>query len=247
MRKVIFIVLIVVVAALVAFFCWREILIPDVNYVADYVQDDEGDNNLKIQRLYAADVDVDKYEKALELITNTTEYSEEEKLAAAIASGEPVFFPTFNIDIYRLGIDEVRLSGVISYEMAENQKEERFRMGSISLEAITQGGIEIDQIETITTDSDDADIIKIHTEQQMAIDISKSPSFEIILKGAAGTDLSGSITLQFTYSVEADIFIPRTVLEEQLLEVSADISMNAFGNLEVEYIVSEESNRNDDN
>jgi hypothetical protein len=198
-------------------------------------------------------VDFDAYNTALEEITNLTEYTEEEKLAAAIASGRPEFFPQFHLTVHRVG-DEVRLVGFVDTELAEGQKHEQFMFGGISLEAVTGGDFDIAKVEIAPlAGSGEETLTKILAGQQMAIDITNASAFEIILSGADGealfdnmnpfgTSFNGTVTLQFIYSIDADIFIPKRVLEEQVLQVHAIISLNEFGGLDVEYILEDFSN-----
>jgi len=246
MRKIIFIVLIVIVAALVGFFCWREFSIPNINYVGDYRSD--SDHRIKIQRLYAAEVDFDAYNEELEAILNITDYTEQDRLAAAIASGQPQFFPSFSLNMQREG-DEIRIKGTIDSELAEKQKEERFKIDQISLEAIiTAGALEFDRVKTTPAiGGDDSSSVKIHADRQMAVDISDSPVFEIILtnesdEGAFGANLSGTVTLQFIYSIRSDTFMPKTVLEEQLLQLHAIIESNEYGVFDVKFEIEPYSN-----
>ena len=241
MRKIIFIVLAVVVAALVALFCVREFVTPDINFVRDY-SNPLSDNQLKIQRLYAADVDHEAFNKALEAMMNTTEYTEEEIFAAAIASGTPEFFPAFNFSVYRAD-GETRVEGFIDIEVAEKQKNERFSIKNISLEAVVVGDLTIEDVNTISIyNDDDEPVIKINSTQSATVDISRAKLFRIALDGEDGT-----VTLRFVYSIQSIGLIPRIALEDQYLEVHAVITSGVGNNLEVQFITEPYSNLEDIN
>jgi hypothetical protein len=231
MRRIVFIVLAVVVAALVTLFCWREFMVTGINFVTDYITS-MSENHLKVQRLYAAEVDFDAFNQELENIMNTTEYTEEEILAAAIASGKPEFFPSFNLGLYRAE-GEIRLDGFVDIELAEGQLEQRFRMASISLEVlVTQGDLVIDRVDIVrAAGSPYESIVKVNSEQQAAADISHAEAFRVAMNGE-----TGSLTLRFVYSIADGTFLQRTALTEQLFEVHAVISPGLGTNLEVEFI-----------
>ncbi|MCL2071049.1 MAG: hypothetical protein FWH07_02310 [Oscillospiraceae bacterium] len=231
MRRIIFVVLAVVVAALVALLCWREFLVAGINFVADYTLSISG-NHLKVQRLYAAEVDHEAFNAALNSITNTTDYTEEEIFAAAIASGSPEFFPSFNLGMYRFE-NEVRLDGFVDIELAEGQSEIRYRMQNISLEiVVTQGELVVERLDVVSTiDGGYESVIKVNSEKQAAADITDAKAFRIAMTGD-----EGSITLRFVYNIEADSFMPRTVLADQLLEVHVVFSPGVGANMDVEFI-----------
>ncbi|MCL1903558.1 MAG: hypothetical protein FWF94_03990 [Oscillospiraceae bacterium] len=237
MRRIVFIVLAVIAAAIVAFFCWREFLVPEINFVADNTYSLSG-NYFKVQRLYAAAVDMDAYNQELEYIMNTTEYTEEEIFAAAIASGKPEFFPVFNFGLHRDGNDIV-LDGFIDVELAEGQTEQRFEMENVSIEAVvTQGDLIIRDIEVVKLDKNgDESVVKVNSEQQAAADISNAKLFKIIMDGE-----EGAVTLRIVYSVKANSLLSKTALEEQYLEIHTNITKDVAMNLEAEYISEPYSN-----
>jgi len=236
MRRIVFIVLSVVVAALVGFFCWREFLIPEINFVGDFQKSDTG-NHLTINRLYAAEVDHAKYDEAIDSILNLTEYTEEERFQAAIASGIPEFYPSFNFIVHG-NYSEIKLRGYISIEIADNQPENRFKFGEIGLE-VDSPNLEITEVNIVPYEgaNEQQQLTKIHTAQQAAADISNASSFEITMEGGSGT-----VTLQLVYSVQADTFLPKTMLTEQVIQIHAEISTNDDGTLNVEFIKEPYSN-----
>jgi hypothetical protein len=237
MRKIVFIILAIIVTAVVGVFVFLEMSVPGINFVTDRINDDVI-NQVTIQRLYAAQVDHDAYEAALELISRVSEYTEEERFAAAIASGQPEFFPGFNLSVYRKN-EEVRLLGFIDQSLADNQKTERYSMGEVSFEAVvTQGDFTIDDIEVTPNEgTQNLPLTKIFTPQTATVDISNALMFEIVLSGD-----SGAVNMQFIYSIVADTFMTRTMLTEQYLEVTAVITRNEIGDVEVEYITEPYSN-----
>ncbi|MCL1867178.1 MAG: hypothetical protein FWF82_07200 [Oscillospiraceae bacterium] len=258
MRKIVFAVLGVIVIAIVAVFCVREFTVPNINYVGDsfdYAPWSSNENSITIQRLYSAAVDFDAYNKALEEIIDTTEYTEEERLAAAIASGVPEFFPSFNLSAYRTE-NEVRVSGFIDIGTAKGQKNNHFKMGNISLETIVGGDCRIDRVEVLpysTSEEEERAITRIHSQNQAAIDISKARMFEIVLVNnnedgeiVENSDFC-SVTLQFVYNVDSDSFFSKTVLTDQLVLVNAAISIDEFGKTTTEWTAEPFSNMEDYN
>jgi uncharacterized protein YxeA len=240
MRKIIFIVLILIVAGVVGFFTWNEFQIPGVNYVTDYTAS-MSTNQLRILRFYAAEVDIEAYEQELEKITTMTEYTEEQKAEAAVRSGSPVLIPTFNIGINEIA-GGVQIAGFIETSTAPNQTERRFRLGNVSLETdITAGELIIDDISVFTHNNGDTPLTKIHSDTQSAFDITDASIFHINMTDGQ----AGSITMQFRYSVVADTLFTRTVLEEQILRLNITVNTNAAGIVEAEFDIEPFSNLED--
>ena len=216
MRKIIFITLIVIVAGVIGFFTWREFQIPGINHVADYTTSDAA-THLKVHRLHAAQVDIEAYEAELEKITLMTEYTDEQKVVAAIASGKPSFIPTFSMGVNKIE-GGIQIAGFVGIDYAPNQRENRFKIGNISLESIiTDGDLDIDNV-SVFKFTDDSPITKIHSDKQAAFDITDATRFNIDMKGERG-----NVTLQYVYSVTADTLIPRTVMTEQVLLLHLEI------------------------
>jgi len=240
MRRIVFIILAVIVAALVGLFCWREFAIPGINFVADFTNSDS-EHHIRVQRLYAAEVDHDAFNEALEKIMNTTEYTEEEIYLAAIASGIPEFFPSFSIGVYREG-EEIRVDSILGSDYAEGQKDRRFRLGDIGLEVVSAAGDLVIESVDVSREAKNEDntVIRINSQQQAAVDLTGSTGFRITMNGDGGT-----VTLRFTYSIESDTFMPKTVLTEQFLELSVVITPGAGVNLDTAFIVSPYSNLED--
>ncbi|MDR0197129.1 MAG: hypothetical protein LBI36_02780 [Oscillospiraceae bacterium] len=231
MRRIVFIVLIVLVVAVTGFFCWREFTVPDITYVADYPDDGLADNHFALKRLYAAVVDEEAFASEVEGLLTMTEFTEDEMMAAALASGTPEFYPVFYYSVYNVG-DETRLNGYIKIELAKNQSETRFMLGSVNLEAVAQG-FTIDKVEVTPpekTNKAGKSIISDDKTQMAIVDFNKSGGFEITLGGNSGT-----MTLRYVYSVAVDTFLNKTVLEDQLLIVHANIGVDDGGNVTVEF------------
>ena len=230
MRKIVFIVLAVVIAAIAVFFGWRELSIPDLNFVTDYTSANSS-NHIKVQRLYSAEVDVAEYNKTIESIINTAEYTDEEMLAAAAAAGKPEFFPAFSLGLYRQE-NEIRLDGFVTLELAPGQDEQRFHMESLNLESvISQGNLVIEQVDVTPSETHEDEIIyKINSEKTANVSLTNANGFEMVLNGDDGT-----VVMRFVYSVKSDSVISKVVLEEQVLEIHAVVSTGSAGNLEVEF------------
>ena len=234
MRRVVFVAIAVVVVAVMGFFFVRAFAVPKIVYVADYVPIN-ANNQIKIQRLYSAEVDLDAFEARVENLLNMTDYTDEEILAAAIASGTPEFFPAFTLTAYRDPIkDEIVLSGYIRYEFADGQREDRFKTSNVSLEASVSAGelvvVRADVTPYGKNGVEAPPITKVHSERQAALDISGASSFEIAFSGE-----SGGVTMQFVYNVQADGLMPKTVLEQQLLRVECSFVVDQNGVVEAEF------------
>jgi uncharacterized protein YxeA len=231
MRKIIFIILIVIVAVIVGVLTWREFQIPTINHVADYTTS-EAETHIKVSRLYAAQVNIEAYEKALEEIMKMTEYTDEQRLAAAIASGSPAFIPTFNIGVNQTE-DGVQILGFVSVEAALNQREHRFDLGKVSLEAeITGGNLEIDDVAVTQFAESETPLTKIFSETQAAFDITGASQFDIEMIGDSGT-----VTLQFVYSISAATPLPKIVMTERAVQIHVTIELVADGVIGVEFDV----------
>lgn len=231
MRKIIYIIVIVLITGLVGIFCWQEFQVPAINFVVDQTRSDTP-NHLKIQRLYAAEVDHDAFRDALDAISTTTEYTEEEIIAAAKASGKPEFYPSFNFGIYRYE-DEIRIKGFADTEFFDGQENNRFTLGNVSLELIvSQGDLILKDIDVSTVNTAKETIVKAVSEKQAVADVSGSAPFLVTMSGK-----SGSITIRLVYDVTAETLIPHRALEEQLVELHAIISPGDAINVGVEWIL----------
>ncbi|MCL2035880.1 MAG: hypothetical protein FWG83_00645 [Oscillospiraceae bacterium] len=244
MRKIIFIALAVIVVAVAAIFCVREFTVPRINFVADEVGIVASANTLRVSRLYAAEVDFDAYEQALDEIIDITEYTDEERFAAALASGRPEFYPVFGMHVLNDSDNELRVMCFVLEEMATGQKGKRFKIGEISLETmITGGDFTIDRLEIVPFVDTKApfEITKINSAHQAALDISNAGTASLVLGGDWLERLRNgeecSFTLRFIYNIKSDTFLPRIVLDEQLLQVNGVISYNNVGKLEVDFAI----------
>ncbi|MDR0222245.1 MAG: hypothetical protein LBI38_01740 [Oscillospiraceae bacterium] len=232
MRRIVFIVLIVLVAAVTGFFCWREFAVPDIAYVADFPDKTAAENHFALKRLYVAVVDEEAFADALSGLT-MTEFTEDEMMTAALAAGNPEFYPVFYYSVYKEG-DEIRLSAYINIELAEKQTQSRFTFGKADLEAVAQG-LTIDEVAVVPVAGRENEAVKSIVSEdktQMAVvDFDKASSFEITLGGSSGT-----VTLRYVYSVAVDTFLDKIVLEDQLAMVHANISTDEKGNVSAEFI-----------
>jgi hypothetical protein len=236
MRKIVFIVVAVVVLGVIAFFGWREFRVPPITFVTDRSMVIT-DNHFSVQRLYAIEIDHDAYEAALDeiLLLNQEAFSEEERLQAAIAAGQPAFFPSFEFVSTTItnseGDDEIWVDGFVVVRAAPGQTEARFRMGKTSLEAITQGGLAIERVEVFSQPGMGVDPLPlIQTENNATVDVTGQSSFRVAMSGT-----TGMLTLQLVYNVDVETPLVLTVLEEQLLQVHITLTVNEFGNITAEF------------
>jgi len=226
MRSVVFLVLIVITLVITAFFCWREFVIPEINYVDDTIE--TSPNQLTVKRLYAKNVDEEAYAEALAAIQNMTEdeFDEDVIVVAARRSGMPEYYPGFNFSVYKSG-ESIYINGFVSVEFAERQEEMKFKLGNVNFEAVAKAGLSIKEFDvTPIVGHENEAFIKVNTDSAVAADLTKAADFDIILDGTSGT-----VTLQYIYSIQSDNFMPQDVLEEQLLQIQIDITTDENENI----------------
>jgi hypothetical protein len=234
MRRVIFILLVIAVLGVIAFFGWREFRVPTINFVTDTVLE-INENHFAVKRLYSAEIDQEAYDEALGSMLVLTEYEEDERFQAALAAGRPSFIPTFNFvaaSTNYLGEGEVWVDGYITMSVAEGQTERRFRMGTTYLEAVTQGDLTIERFELFALPGSGTDPLPmIHSDTQAAVDITGQARFRVAMTGR-----EGMLTLQFVYNVDVETPLILTVQEERLLQVHLLLSVNDFGILTTTFV-----------
>jgi len=250
MRRTVFLILIAVTLLITAFFCWREFILPEIDFVDDNVETDVV-NQIIVKRLYASSVDPDAYAEALQSIQNMTEeeFDEDQVLYAAKKSGTPEFYPAFILSVIEDG-EDIILQGFTDVKLAEGQKDLKFKLGNVNMEAVVKSVLTINEFnitpfEDVKTAPASKEIIpKINSDAAVAADLSKAAGFEIKM-AKIGENETGSITLQYVYAIDTNTFMPRTVLEEQLLQIHIDISRDADGKVKAEFTPEPYSNLED--
>lgn len=235
MKRLFFIFLILVVIGVVGLYTFIEFSVPEIAFVTDTKQDTSRGNEMVLHRLYTSGIDVDAFYNSVESFLISTEFTEDEIYAAALASGTPEFFPAFYFNLYYPDpkTQTFNFNGVIRQEYTENQKNVNFDISNIHLELISEG-LNIENVETVLSDSSikslNAPVIS-EDKRSMAINLDNVSIYSFNLTGTGG-----KVTFQFTYDIVTNSIFPNNVLQSQLLIVYANIFISSDGALSVEYI-----------
>lgn len=232
MKKLLICFLILVVLGVVGGFAYLEIQVPDISFVSD-TYDDKNVNEYSLRRLYSSNVDFDGLTKSLEQSLVSVEFSEEDILKAALASGTPEFFPAFYIKAEQSGDDanQFFLTGTMVQEVADGQIDTKFQLHNLRLEMITTG-LTIESAKNLVEDKEityKAAVIA-DGKNQMTLECASVGKFEAKLSGTVG-----QIILQYTFDVYSATLLNRECLTRQLVQIYADVTTDADGKLNVTY------------
>jgi hypothetical protein len=234
MRRIVFVFLIVAVVAVVGFFAFLEFRTNEIFFESDAV--DNWDYGTRVRRAYRSGVDVDAFFAQAEGSLVTAEFTEEELLAAAYASGVPEFAPSFYFNIYNPDslLDVFNLVAMVKAEMLPDQTNFNFMIANLNLEIMTDGSL-ISNLEFNPGDDHEhtgapgTPIISADG-RSLAVNLGSVTEYTLTLTG------TGRVSFQYVYSVVTNSIFPRPALEEQLLIVHANISRGEGGELVVQYI-----------
>jgi len=235
MRKPVFILLIVAVIAVVGFYTFLELRVSEIVFVPpDRVETWAFGKEMALRRLYNSGVDVDAFFEKIGEMLISAEFTEDEIYAAALASGTPEFYTAFYFSTYNPDIDEdiFDFSAMVRQEFAPGQANFNFRMANLRLEIITDGP-EISEFEmraeNPSEDTPGTPVIS-ESKRQLAVELTNVLGYSLRLTG------TGNVRIQYTYSVVTSGLFTSDALEDQLLVVHANITRDANGEFQVEYI-----------
>jgi hypothetical protein len=231
MRRIVFIVLIILVVAVVGFYAFLEFRTNEIFFEADTV--DTWDYGMRVRRVYRSGVDEDAFIAKSEESLITAEFTEEEHLAAALASGTPEFCPAFYFNIYNPDnqTDVFSFVGSVKSEALPDQTSFNFMLADLHLEIITDG-IAVSDFEPGDEQNAKSFGTPIISEngRQFAVNLGSFCEYSLLLTG------TGRVTFQYNYSIISGGLFSRPALEEQLLIVHVNISRGAGGEMVVEFI-----------
>ncbi len=234
MKRILFIFLILLVMGVVGLYVFLEFRVPDITYVSDATKLSSKGNEAIVYRLYTSGIDIDAFTANVENSLVSTEFTEDEIYAAAIASGEPQFYPAFYFKMYHPDVNRKSFlfEGAIRQAFARNQKEANFNFTNVHLELVSDG-LDISSVDYTLVDnkvaSQNAPVVS-EDKRSMVINLDNVSFFNVVLDGA-----SGMLTFQYTYDIVSNGIFPNTVLYNQLLIVYMNVKL-VNDAMEVEYI-----------
>jgi hypothetical protein len=226
--------MIVVVIAVVALYAFLEFRVNEIVFVADRTETWAFGREMAVRRLYNSNVDIDAFFATVEESLISADFTENEIFTAALASGNPEFFPAFYFNTYNpdISIDEFEFFARITQEFAPNQSNFNFVMTDLYLEIITDGpmisNVELrpenpaEKIPGTPVISDDG--------RQLAINLVNVWGYSFTITG------TGRVTFQYTYDIATSNLFSSRALEEQLLIVHVNVLRGQNGDLVIEYI-----------
>ena len=225
--------LIVIVVAVVALYAFLEFRTSEIYFESDVVE--TWDYGARVKRIYRSGVDEAAFFAQSEETLVTAEFTEEEMLAAALASGTPEFCPAFYLNIYKPdGVTDIfRFVGSIKSEALPEQTSFNFAISDLHLEIMTDG-VTITGFELTESNGEPSrtviNPIVSEDRRTLAVTLGTATDYTMVLTGL------GRVTFQFNYTIVTNGLFRRPALEEQLLIIHANISRGDGGELLVEYI-----------
>ncbi|MCL1823771.1 MAG: hypothetical protein FWG44_06170 [Oscillospiraceae bacterium] len=244
MRRIVFIFLIIAVVAVVGAYAMLELRVSEIVFVRDFPVTWADGREMVVRRLYNSGVDIDAYiaDKEQRLI-NPDMFTDEAWEAAALASGNPEFYPAFYFSLFNPDFekDEFTFSAMIKQEFAPEQTVFNFKTANLHVEIITDGPAISDIVFKPENPNEKMPVSPVISEDKrsMAVDLVNVSSYSLTFTG------TGRVTFQYTYDIATSNLITNTALEGQLLIVHANISRGLNGAFEVEYICEPYSNLED--
>jgi hypothetical protein len=243
MRRTVFILLILAVIAIVGIYTFLEFRVSEIVFVDDSMRTWAHGKEMVVRRLYNSGVDVDDFFEKTENMLISAEFDDEDIFAAALASGNPEFFPAFYFSMYNPDLSENTFDffASIRQEFAPKQTNFNFKIADLYLEVMTDGPM-ISSVELRPEDpsSKIPGTPVVSTDgRSLAIDLVNVSGYSFTITG------TGRLTFQYTYNVATSNLISSVTMEDQLLIVHANISRGPNGEFEVEYILEPYSSLED--
>lgn len=233
--------MILIVLAVTGFYVMNAFSIPAINFVNDRVELSTAGNEMAIRRLYTGEVDIDAFYESMEGSLVLAEFTEDEIYNAALAAGEPQFYPAFYFEVLynNDSSDNVfNFYGSFRQEYADRQTEAPFTMTNLHME-VASDTLSITEFSAIPIKADEnysaAPVIS-EDERTLAVNLINVSGCEMDFAPQAGAAAVGRVSFRFTYDVVTTGILPATALTDQYLEVYADMSFTAEGGLKVDYI-----------
>lgn len=240
MKKIVIILLMILVVGIVGFYAYNELRVREIVYVNDSLSEGNA-NRSAVRRLYSSDVDMEKYNALLEQLISL-EFTEEDIMRAALASGTPEFYPAFHTGVYRESSrgEETEEEGFVLrsrvlQELIEGQERTNFRLANLRLEVITNG-VTIDEVTAQSTDTLNNTVLESPLVNE------QGTGMTVFLKNCGDTEISflgtnGTIVLQYVYDIESVSLFPSTVMTNCFMRINVRTSTDEEGNLVAEYSI----------
>lgn len=227
MQKVAIVILIFLVFGIIGYITFRELSIPEITYVSDTAQEYGKGNQFVVNRLYSSDVDPEKLKELLNTSLISTEFTDEEIAAAALAAGDPRLYLSFDFFAARNAEgDGFILTGQVYQQLAEGQKSADFHSGKLWLIANTD--MQINSIEPLKkSDSTEKTIfapVINEAKSTMSVALEDTTGYELSLAGT-----SGEITLQYTYDVYSSGVMQQKAIGDQFFEIKLKLGVDEYG------------------
>lgn len=241
MKRLLFVFLILIVLAVTGFYVMNAFSIPAINFVADHVETSTSGNEMAVRRLYTGEVDIDAFYESMEGSLVSAEFTEDEIYSAALAAGDPQFFPAFYFTVLYNddgGDNTFTFDGLFRQEFIAGQKEAPFTISNLHME-VTSDEFRIRNFSVIPINADEnygATPVISTDEHTLAVNLLNIGGCGMDFAPQEGAAATGRVTFRFTYDVVTTGILPATALTGQYLEVYADMSYTASGGLRVEYI-----------
>jgi hypothetical protein len=241
MKRLLFVFLILIVLAVTGFYVMNAFSIPAINFVADHVEVSTSGNEMAIRRLYTGEVDIDAFYESMEGSLVSAEFTDDEIYNAALAAGDPQFFPAFYFEVLynNNSSDNVfNFSGSFRQEFVPGQTEAPFTMSNLHME-VTSETLRIRDFSVVPINPDEAysaaPVIS-EDEHTLAVNLIGVGGCEMDFAPDVAGAANGRVTFRFTYDVVTTGILPNTALSGQYLEVYADMSYTSADGLKVSYI-----------
>jgi hypothetical protein len=221
MRRIVFVFLIVMVVAVVALYAFLEFRVSEIVFVTDRTETWAFGREMAVRRLYNSNVDIDAFFAEVEQALINAEFTEDEIFAAALASGDPEFYPAFYFSTYNpdSSVAVFDFSAQITQEFAPNQTNFNFAITDLYLEVISNGptisGVEL-RAENPAERIPGTPIIS-NDGRQLAVSLDNVSGYSFEISG------TGTLVFSYKYNIESSTLFSSKALEEQLLVVNVVI------------------------
>ncbi|MCL2087234.1 MAG: hypothetical protein FWH05_06545 [Oscillospiraceae bacterium] len=233
MKRLFFVLGIVIVIGVVGAYAFLEFTVPNIVYVNDTETLGSGGNDIIIRRLYTAEIDVEGALAEYSGSDLSERFLEEEYLDSLQASSEPLMLPAFYFNVSRPDTtgNAFELSTFMWQETAKGQIENHFRIENLTLD-IEASGFEIEEADFIreVTNRSKTPIILSDDRVFLNATFDSTPSLVTKLSGTRGT-----LELIYKYDIVTNNIFPTVSKSEQILMLYVDISYEN-NVLRVEYI-----------
>lgn len=230
MRKITIVAIIILVIASIGVTFFLAMEMKDITYVADYTTRLSDQTQYMLHRLYSSNIDQAKVEELISK-THSTFFSDEDIQKAALLAGTPQFYPTLCLDMDMSDKEDHNLimNGQLFTALAPGQTISNYSIKNLTVEMVTTGLTMVEGSAFKPTENNPENkliypVISVDG-MNLAVFPEGSCSFSVNLSGNAGR-----VMLQLTYDVAIQgPFTSHTVLEDQMLIVNVDITINESG------------------